>query len=175
MALFIVMNPFIFHSARLSFREFTVNDAALIHQMNSDPLVLKHVHELPSTPERALERLEKSIVPHYQQYGYGRWAVYLKEQHDFIGWCGLKFRPERNETDLGYRFIPAYWGKGYAFEAASACLDVGFNHLQLTRITATAHRENSASLRIIEKCGMLYLRDEIIDHCPVKSFEKRRS
>lgn len=157
------------------FREFRMDDAALIHHLNSDPLVLKYVHELPSTPERALERLQNSILPHYNLYGYGRWAVQLKESNDFIGWCGLKFRPERKETDLGYRFIPSYWGKGYAFEAAHACLAYGFNHLQLNRITATAHIENTASLRILEKCGMQYLRDEVVDNCPVKSFEKVRS
>jgi [ribosomal protein S5]-alanine N-acetyltransferase len=172
---FIVMNQLIFNTERLLFRMFHMEDAALIHHLNSDPLVLKYVHELPSTPERAFERLQNSILPHYRQYGYGRWAVELKATNDFIGWCGLKFRPERNETDLGYRFIPSYWGKGYAFEAANACLDYGFNHLQLNRITATAHVENIASLRIIEKCGMQYIRDEIVDHCPVKSFEKRRS
>lgn len=168
------MSQFIFSSERLLFREFSIDDAALIHRMNSDPLVLKYVHELPSTPERALERLHNSIIPHYQRYGYGRWAVLLKESNDFIGWCGLKFRPERKVTDLGYRFIPSYWGKGYAFEAANACLVYGFNHLQFDRITATAHIENMASLRIIEKCGMQYLRDEVVDNCPVKSFEKRR-
>ena len=168
------MSQFIFDSERLVFRQFTIDDAALIHQLNSDPLVLKYVHELPSTPERALERLHNSILPHYLQYGYGRWAVELKATNEFIGWCGLKFRPERNETDLGYRFIPSCWGKSYATEAAIACLDYGFYHLQLIRITATAHKENIASLRILEKCGMRYLRDEEVDGCPVKSFERVR-
>jgi len=172
--IFISMSQFIFDSERLVLRQFTIDDAALIHQLNSDPLVLKYVHELPSTPERALERLQHSILPHYLQYGYGRWAVALKATNDFIGWCGLKFRPERNETDLGYRFLPSRWGKGYATEAAIACLDYGFGHLQLDRITAAAHIENIASLRILEKCGMRYLRDEEVDHCPVKSFERVR-
>ncbi len=172
--IFISMSQFIFNSKRLLFRQFTIDDAVLIHELNSDPLVLKYVHELPSTPERALERLQNSILLHYLQYGYGRWAVALKETNDFIGWCGLKFRPERNETDLGYRFIPSCWGKGYATEAAIACLNYGFNQLQLNRITATAHIENIASLRILEKCGMVYLRDEEVDGCPVKSFERVR-
>lgn len=166
------MSRTIFSTERLLFRRFTLDDSSLIHQMNSDPLVLKYVHELASTPERALERLQNNILPQYLQYGYGRWAVCLKEENDFIGWCGLKFRSERNETDLGYRFIPSYWGKGYATEAAMACLDYGFNHLQLNRITAAAHIENSASLHIIEKCGMHFLREEVVDHYTVKSFEK---
>lgn len=161
----------IFQSQKLLYSQFTKNDASLIHEMNHDPAVLRYVHEAPSTLERAQQRLENSILPHYQQYGYGRWAIYLKEDEAFIGWCGLKFRPERNETDLGYRFIQKYWGKGYATEAAKASIDFGFTHLGLPRITATAHIENIASLEVLKKCGMLYLRDEVVDHCPVKSFE----
>lgn len=174
MAFFIGMNQQIFSSERLWFRQFIIDDAGLIHEMNSDPLVLQYVHELPSTPERALERLQKSILPHYTLYGYGRWAVHLKENNDFIGWCGLKYRPERDETDLGYRFIRAYWGKGYAMEAALASLNYGFNDLQIQRITAAAHIKNTASLNIIKKCGMRYLYDTEIDQCPVKYFERKK-
>ena len=169
------MSEYLFSSDRLLFRQFTIDDAALIHEMNSHALVLKYVHELPSTPERALARLQDNILPHYQLYGFGRWAVYLKENNCFIGWCGLKYRPESNETDLGYRFIPAFWGKGLATEAAIACLQYGFHTLQLNRITATAHIENIPSLRILEKCGMRYLHDDEVDNCPVKCFEIRRN
>ena len=98
--IFISMSKYIFSSDRLLFRQFTIDDALLIHELNSNELVLKYVHELPSTPERAILRLTESIIPHYQLYGYGRWAVHIKENNDFIGWCGLKFRPEREETDL---------------------------------------------------------------------------
>lgn len=161
----------IFTSERLLFRLFTTQDATFIHEMNHDPKVLRYLHEAPSTIERAQQRLENSILPHYQQYGYGRWAVHLKQDETFIGWCGLKFRPERNETDLGYRFIQKYWGNGYATEAAKACIDFAFTHLSLTRITATAHIENIASLEVLKKCRMIYVRDEVVDNCPVKSFE----
>lgn len=170
--IFISMNQYIFSSDRLLFRQFTIDDAQLIHELNSNELVLKYVHELPSTPERAILRLKESIIPHYQQFGYGRWAVHLKDNNDFIGWCGLKFRPDREETDLGYRYSPSSWGKGYGTEAASACLEYGFKTLQLNRITAAAHIENLPSLRILEKIGMQYLREDIIDHCPVRCFEK---
>lgn len=175
MAFFMTMNEYLFSSDRLLFRQFTIDDAALIHEMNSHSLVLKYVHELPSTPESALTRLQNSILPHYQQYGYGRWAIYLKESNSFIGWCGLKYRAERKETDLGYRFMPLYWGKGFATEAAITCLQYGFHKLQLNRITATAHVENVSSLRVIEKCGMQYLHDDEVDSCPVKCFEILRS
>lgn len=165
------MTTSLFTSERLRFRLFTMEDVMLIHELNHDPEVLKYAHELPSTPERAQERLTNSLLLQYRQHGYGRWAVHLKEDDTFIGWCGLKFRPERNETDLGYRFKKAYWGKGYATEAACACINYGFQRLLLQRITATAHVENIASQKVLQHTGMHYTHDDIIDHCPVRVFE----
>jgi len=164
----------LFSSQRLFFREFTEEDAPLVYALNKDPETLRYLHELPTTDETvALEVITNRIIPQYQQYGYGRWAVLLKENNAFIGWCGLKYRPERNETDLGYRFLHSYWGKGYASEAAAACLRYGFEHYPLSIITARAHVENLASLRVIEKCGMRFSCLEEVDGCPVKTYQLR--
>lgn len=164
----------LFSSDRLHFREFTAADAPLIYTLNKDPEVTRYLHELPTTDETvALELITSRMIPQYQQYGYGRWAVLLKENNAFIGWCGLKYRPERSETDLGYRFLRSCWGNGYASEAAAACLRYGFEHCQLPIITARAHVENLASLRVIEKCGMQFTCFEEVDSCPVKTYQLR--
>ncbi len=159
-------------SERLLFREFTTEDASLLHSLNSDPRVLKYVHELPLTDEAAaFAKLTNSILPQYTQNGFGRWAVHLKENHTFIGWCGLKFRPERNEIDLGYRFMPTYWGKGYATEAAKVSIEIGFTQYNIPVLTAMAHIENIASLKVIEKCGFVFQQLEEVDNCPVKTYQ----
>jgi ribosomal-protein-alanine N-acetyltransferase len=156
---------------RLYFREFTTADAPLIYQLNSNPEVTKYVHELPTTDEEtALTVITNRILPQYRHYGYGRWAVHLRNDHAFIGWCGLKYRPERAETDLGYRFMPAAWGQGYATEAAIASLAFGFGSYQLSHIAAMAHRENLASIRVLEKVGMQFIGYETVDACPVKTY-----
>ena len=174
MAFYCLYMTTLFSSQRLFFREFTEGDAALVYALNKDPEVTRYLHELPTTDEAAaLEVITKRILPQYQQYGYGRWAVLLKENNTFIGWCGLKYRPERKETDLGYRFLRSCWGKGYASEAAAACLLYGFEHYQLPLITARAHVENLASLRVIEKCGMQFSCLEEVDSCPVKTYQLR--
>jgi ribosomal-protein-alanine N-acetyltransferase len=161
----------IFETERLIFRDFTADDAQLILDLNNDPEVTRYVHELPVTDlEMALLNITERIIPQYTKYGYGRWAVFVKGSNEFIGWCGLKYRPERNEIDLGYRFKQAYWGKGYATEAASATLQYGFRSLRIPLITAMAHIENIASLKVIEKCGMLFQRFEEVDSCPVKTY-----
>ncbi len=153
----------IIETDRLLFRTFTLEDAPLIYQLNLDPEVIRYTLDPIRDLEHALEVLEKTILPQYALYNHGRWAVLTKPGKEFIGWCGLKARPERNEIDLGYRFIKAAWGKGYATEAAWACLQYGFEKLQLERIVGRAMPENKVSLRVLEKCGMNFIGEEVVD------------
>lgn len=161
------------NTARLYLRKFANNDddASNILAMNRLPEVLQYLHELPlKTLEDAYRILKQHILPQYQ-YQLGRWSVHLKENDDFIGWCGLKKRPERNnEIDLGYRFLPAYWNQGFAQESSIAVLDHAFKNLLLNQVNACAHIENRASWKILEKIGMRFTGEDIIDHCPVKCY-----
>ena len=86
----------------------------LIYELNSDPEVTKYLHEPFTTLQKAKEVLGEIILPHYQLYNHGRWSAHLSGDNTFIGWCGLKLRAEKNEVDLGYRFIKKYWGFGHA-------------------------------------------------------------
>jgi RimJ/RimL family protein N-acetyltransferase len=160
----------LFQSERLLFREFTLDDAELLYELNSDPDVTKYVHEPPTTKENAPEILQNIILPQYK-LKLGRWAVHIKYTEEFIGWAGLKYISDRDEIDLGYRFKKQYWGKGYATEAAKTCISYGFIHLNLERIVAQAHVENVASLKVIQKCGMKFLREDFVDGTPVKVYE----
>lgn len=160
----------IFETSRLYLRQFTEADAPLLVQLNSNPEVLKYLHEpLLETEEQALHVLQNIILPQYKN-NLGRWAIHLKDTNEFIGWCGLKYRDELDEIDLGYRLMQPFWGNGYAFEAARYSLDYGFNHLHIKTIVGRAHIENAASLKILEKTGMQYVKDEVVDNCPVKTF-----
>ena len=160
----------IFETPRLYLRRFTLADTPLIYQLNSKPEVLQYLHEpLVRDEVHAGEVLANIILPQYEQH-LGRWATFIKDSDEFIGWCGLKHRPERNEIDLGYRFLPAYWGKGYATEAAKHTIEHGFKNLQLQSISGMAHIENSASLNVLQKIGMRYIKDDMVDDCPVKIF-----
>jgi RimJ/RimL family protein N-acetyltransferase len=77
---------------------------------------------------------------------------------------------DTGEIDLGYRFMKKHWGKGYATEAAQHTLNYGLQELLLKEITACAHVENLASLKVLEKIGMRYVSESIIDDCPVKTY-----
>lgn len=157
---------------RLYLRRFTVEDAPLIFKLNTQPGVLKYLHERTLTSVEDAEAVIKEIIlPQYTLYGLGRWAMIEKETGQFVGWCGLKLRPELdNEIDLGYRLHPKFWGQGLATEAAIACLRYGFDEKGLTCITARAHVENMASLNVLKKIGFQYVRNEIVDDCPVETY-----
>jgi RimJ/RimL family protein N-acetyltransferase len=96
----------------------------------------------------------------------------MKESHTFSGWCGLKYRPELEEVDLGYRFMQKYWGMGFATETARATLDHGLQTLKLPLITGRAHVENLASQKVLLKIGMQFIGEEMEDDCPVRVFRK---
>lgn len=162
----------VFETRRLIFRTFTNQDAPLIYELNRDPDVTRFTGDPIRDHAHALEVLEKVILPQYALYNHGRWAVHTREDFEFIGWCGLKCRPERDqEIDLGYRFMKTAWGKGYATEAAFGCLQYGFEQLGLRRIVGRAMPENLASLRVLEKIGMTYVGEEIVDDHPALTYE----
>lgn len=161
----------IIETDRLLLRTFTVEDADLIYELNLDPEVTRYTGDTVRDRAHAKEILEQVILPQYALYNHGRWAVHIKPALEFIGWCGLKFRPERNEIDLGYRFIKSSWGRGYATEAAHACLKYGFEKLNLGRIVGRAMPENGASLKVLEKCGMTCIGEEEVDGYPHITYE----
>ena len=160
----------IFETPRLILRRFTIADAYLIQQLNSDAEVLKYLHEPPlKTIDQAKNIITTIILPQYKK-NLGRWAINTKNNDEFIGWCGLKYMSDLDEIDLGYRLKRSAWGKGFATEAAMNTLEHAFKKLQLKLITGRAHIENIASLKVLEKIGMQFSREEIVDECPVKTY-----
>lgn len=145
----------ILETSRCYLRELTVDDAADFFLLNEDEEVIKY------TGDKAFRNLEEAQnflknYSQYQHYGYGRWAVIDKANGEFLGWCGLKYSPELNETDIGFRFFKKYWNQGYATETAKACLDYGFEKLQLPKIVGRAMEANLASVKVLEKIGMKF-------------------
>ena len=160
----------VFETPRLLLRRFTEADAPLILALNSDPEIVKYLHEPTlETEEQAKQILTYIILPQYKN-NLGRWAIHTKDNMDFIGWCGLKYRPELDEIDLGYRLMQKAWGKGFATESAQYTLDHGFKNLDLKLITGRAHIENLASIKVLEKIGMDYIGEGIVDDCPVRTY-----
>jgi RimJ/RimL family protein N-acetyltransferase len=150
-----------FETDRLLFRELLPTDDIAMFELDSDPAVMQYLGTPPLTDIAQSREILKNIQQQYIDYGIGRWAVVLKETAEVIGWAGLKFIKHLNgfddNYDLGYRFKKAHWGKGYGYESAKAWIDFGFNEMKLERISAYVDVENTASVRILEKCGMHFV------------------
>lgn len=145
-------------TSRLSLRQLNPSDAPAFYSLNQNPKVIQYTGDTAFESEEAAREFLKNYKD-YQNHGYGRWAVIEKASGAFLGWCGLKYVPEVDETDIGFRFFEQYWGKGYATESAKACLDYGFETLQLKSIIGRAMAENTASVKVLEKLGMVFERE----------------
>lgn len=146
----------VLETERLLLRETDVDIVKEMFELHSNEEVQRYTGEDPITSLEEMEHAIRLRVGNYQKFGYGRWATFLKDNMEFVGWAGLAYLPEFDEIDIGYRFLPRYWGKGIATEACSAILDYGFNTLQLDRIVAIAMKENIGSIRVMQKIGMQF-------------------
>jgi RimJ/RimL family protein N-acetyltransferase len=147
----------ILETERLLLREFDGGDAASFYLLGSDPEVIRYTGDPGgglTSIEHALEVLRARPLADYRKYGYGRWACVLKASGEVIGFAGLKYLADSQEVDLGYRLLPAYWGRGLATEACRAVLDYGRTRLGLRRIIGLVDPENLASVRVLEKLGL---------------------
>lgn len=147
---------------RLLLREFRESDLEAFFEMDSNIEVHRYLGNNPTkTIEQAFETL-KFIQQQYIDNGIGRWAAIEKSSCNFIGWSGLKFIREYENNhihfyDVGYRFMPKYWGKGYARESGKVALKFGFETLGLNEIIGTCHEENIASRKALENCGLTFV------------------
>ncbi|UOU96806.1 GNAT family N-acetyltransferase [Chryseobacterium daecheongense] len=143
---------------RLILRNFEAYDADRMFLLDSNPEVMKYIGMPPLNDKKDSEKVIQMIQQQYIDNGVGRLAVIEKESGLLIGWSGLKLLTDpingyQNIYDLGYRFLPEFWGKGYALESAKASLDFGFNNLKTDIIYAHAHSENNGSNHILKKLG----------------------
>lgn len=138
---------------RTVLRPFIIEDSIALFNLNQDPEVLKYTGDVPF---QSVEEANHFIMQYIktQAPGLGRWAVIHKTSDQFLGWCGIKYNPDLNEYDLGFRFFKMYWGQGFATEVSRASLNYGFHQLDLPAIVGRAMTQNAASIRVLQKNGM---------------------
>lgn len=143
-------------TARLRLRPFAEGDLEALVALNSDREVMKHITGgEPMPPEQSEARL-KFYLSHWQQHGFGLFAVEYKGKDEFAGFCGIQYLDNTTEVEIGYRLAKDYWGKGIATESAKACLKFGFGDVKLDRIVAVVRPDNLASQHVLEKIGLRY-------------------
>ena len=174
---------FYLETERLILREIQETDIDGMFELDSDKEVHKYLGNNPiSTKEQAKVAIG-FIIKQYKELGIGRFACIEKSSGKFIGWSGLKLNTgeiealngHQNFIDIGYRFIPKYWGKGYGYESAFACLEFGFNKMNYDTIYGAAEIENVGSNKILSKIGLHFVNEFIYENVKVNWYKLNKS
>jgi RimJ/RimL family protein N-acetyltransferase len=147
-------------SNRLILRHLdTHTDAAFILDLLNQPSFIRNIGDRKvRTLEDAVRYIENGPRAMYAQYGFGLFRTELKGTQEPIGICGLLKRDWLEDADVGFAFLPQFWGQGYAFESASAAMAWGREHKGITRVVAITAPANHGSQRVLEKLGLKFAR-----------------
>ena len=141
-------------TTRLILREMTDADYDALRAIMQDPQVM-YAYEGPFTDEEVRAWLNRQLE-RYVRFGFGLWAVVLKETGRVIGQCGLTMQPGKEESvlEIGYLFRRDAWHRGYATEAARACREYAFSVLGTREVCSIIRDTNLASQNVARRNGM---------------------
>lgn len=144
----------ILETARLLLREFTPDDIAALERVLGDPVAMQW-YPAPFNREGVKVWIQRNM-DRYQRDGHGLWAMVLRSTGELIGdcGCGVQEVEGKKEVEIAYHVRRDLWGKGYAPEAARACMEYAFNRLGAPRLISMIRPENTNSRRVAEKNGL---------------------
>jgi len=141
---------------RLTLRGWEISDAEALFSLNSDPDFVKYLGAGNTLNRQDSWRVLAMLAGHWTLKGFGLWAIVHNETQEVIGRAGL-WEPEGwPGIELGWGISPKFWGKGYAIEAATACLNWAFTELKLQSVISIIHPDNLASKKLALKLGEKY-------------------
>lgn len=147
----------VLETERLLLRPMTGEDAAFILELVNDPSFIRNIGDRKvRSIDGAKAYITDGPVASYARNGFGLYLVELKETRESMGMCGLIRRNTLKDVDIGYAFLPRYWSKGYAFEAALAMKQYAQKDIGLKRLVAVVDPENEPSIHLLEKLGMKF-------------------
>jgi [ribosomal protein S5]-alanine N-acetyltransferase len=142
---------------RLRIRHFTASDTQFTLVLLNDASFINNIADRGVRNEQeALDYLLNGPIKSYNKYGYGLFLVEHVTSAEPMGICGLIFRPELQETDIGFAFLPQFCGQGYATEAAKAVFHYGYQKLKLARIVGLTNAGNINSINLLAKLGLQF-------------------
>ena len=141
---------------RLRFRKFTPGDLQDLAAIRADADVMRYIGCGRPESLAEVQLILDKVLRHWNEHGFGPWALIEKPGNTLIGWCGLCYLENTRDVEIAYGIAKQYWGQGLASEAAAATIKYGFEQLHLDRIVAVAWPDNVISRRLMEKLGLKY-------------------
>jgi RimJ/RimL family protein N-acetyltransferase len=149
----------ILETNRLNLHKLSVENAGFMLGLLNEPSFLQNIGDRGvRTIAEAQQYILKGPVDSYKRFGFGMWLAALKESGLPIGTCGLVKRDFLADVDIGFAFLPEFWSKGYAYEAAAAVKTYALGVLGLKRLVAIVNQDNVASAKVLEKVGLQFER-----------------
>lgn len=147
----------ILKTKRLELVEFIASDAEFILRLLNTPGWLENIGSRGVNSASDAEKyLTNVLIPSYTINGFGFWRVVLKDSGVPIGMCGFAKRPGLNDPDVGFALLPEYEGRGYALEAAKACMEYAAAEMKIEIIKAITSKTNKRSQKLLEKIGLKF-------------------
>jgi ribosomal-protein-alanine N-acetyltransferase len=142
---------------RLGLRWLSAEDAAFMLELVNDPAWLRFIGDRGvRTLEDARDYIRNGPVAMYHRVGFGLYLVELKQSRTPIGICGLIERVGLEDIDIGFAFLPAFCGQGYAYESAAAIMGYARDTVGLNRVVAITAPDNQRSIRLLKKLGLSF-------------------
>lgn len=139
---------------RLCLRMFRPDDLDAAYLLFNDQEVQRYLSPQNKRTREQLKTLLEKCRKYWEERGFGVWCVTEKMVGQMIGYCGFQYFDKTKDVEIVFGFLKQCWGKGFATEAAKACLKYGFENLSLNRILAATDPNNIASRRVLEKIRM---------------------
>jgi RimJ/RimL family protein N-acetyltransferase len=153
----------ILETERLQLRAFTLDDTQFIMELLNSAGWLRFIGDKNvRTKEQAKSYLEKGPLKSYQENGFGLWLAEKKDDQTAVGMCGIVKREILETPDIGFAFLPQFYGKGYALEAARATLSYANNSLGIPVVSAITLADNAKSIRLLERLGLHFSKPFLI-------------
>ena len=141
-------------SERVRLRPFTLEDGEFVVELLNTEGWIRYIGDRNiKTIAQAKSYLQNGPLKSYERNGFGLSLAELKTDGTPMGMCGLLKRDYLDHADIGFAFLPAYTGKGYAYEIAKEIIRYGFQKLEMEKILAITLPENFSSIKLLEKIG----------------------
>ena len=163
----------IIETDRLCLRNWQISDWIDFRPIATDPEVMRYINGGVPWSDEEIQSFVKRQVELYEERHYCRWKLTRKGATEIVGFCGVGFW--QNAPEVGWWLARPFWGRGLATEAARAALQDAYQRTDLDRIISVARPANIASIRIMEKLGLVKASEFLNDGVPLLKYEITRA